>query len=111
MPTMSDEKLNSESPSSLVEEVAEAEEDRKVYDPETKLNGVVLKVKDAADSVLFLASQDAEVVTAPDLTWWGRQVSDQIVKSLIGVILHYPPKTNELDKLHHTWSHQCNDKK
>ncbi|GMI72190.1 short-chain dehydrogenase reductase 5 [Hibiscus trionum] len=45
----------------------EAEEARKVYDPETKLKGVVVKAKHVADAVLFLASQDSEAVTGHDM--------------------------------------------
>ncbi|KAK8557491.1 hypothetical protein V6N13_013762 [Hibiscus sabdariffa] len=45
----------------------EAEEARKVYDPKTKLNGEVVKAKHVADAVLFLASQDSEVITGHDM--------------------------------------------
>ncbi|KAK8499827.1 hypothetical protein V6N13_060890 [Hibiscus sabdariffa] len=38
-----------------------------VCNPETRLKGVVLNVKHVADAVLFLASQDSEVVTGHDL--------------------------------------------
>ncbi|KAL4284994.1 hypothetical protein GQ457_16G031290 [Hibiscus cannabinus] len=45
----------------------QAEEARKVYDPKTKLKGEVVKAKHVADAVLFLASQDSEVVTGHDM--------------------------------------------
>ncbi|KAK8499828.1 hypothetical protein V6N13_060891 [Hibiscus sabdariffa] len=45
----------------------EAEEAEKAFDMETRLKGVVLNVKHVADAVLFLASQDSEVVTGHDL--------------------------------------------
>ncbi|KAK8684478.1 hypothetical protein V6N13_040505 [Hibiscus sabdariffa] len=44
----------------------EAEETEKAFDMETRLKGVVLNVH-VADAVLFLASQDSEVVTGHDL--------------------------------------------
>ncbi|KAK8684480.1 hypothetical protein V6N13_040507 [Hibiscus sabdariffa] len=45
----------------------EAELPREVCNPDTRLKGVVLNAKHVADTVLFLASQDSEVVTGHDL--------------------------------------------
>ncbi|XVF54254.1 hypothetical protein PTKIN_Ptkin05aG0165600 [Pterospermum kingtungense] len=45
----------------------EAEETEKFYEPHTKLKGVVLKEKHIADAVLFLASQDSELVSGHDM--------------------------------------------
>ncbi|XVF11997.1 hypothetical protein REPUB_Repub08aG0076600 [Reevesia pubescens] len=45
----------------------EAGEVEKYYEPYTTLKGVVLKEKHVADAVLFLASQDSEVITGHDL--------------------------------------------
>ncbi|XVE54858.1 hypothetical protein DITRI_Ditri03aG0116500 [Diplodiscus trichospermus] len=45
----------------------EAEETEKFYEWHTKLKGVVLKEKHVADAVLFLASQDSEVVSGHDM--------------------------------------------
>ncbi|XVF50188.1 hypothetical protein PTKIN_Ptkin04bG0076000 [Pterospermum kingtungense] len=43
------------------------EETEKAFQVETKLKGVVLKVKHVADAVLFLASQDSELVSGHDM--------------------------------------------
>ncbi|XP_022775509.1 (-)-isopiperitenol/(-)-carveol dehydrogenase, mitochondrial-like [Durio zibethinus] len=45
----------------------EAEEAEKLYEPYTCLKGVVLKEKHVADAVLFLASQDSDLVTGHDM--------------------------------------------
>ena len=45
----------------------EAEETEKFYESHTKLKGVVLKEKHVADAVLFLASQDSELVSGHDM--------------------------------------------
>ncbi|KAL4295509.1 hypothetical protein GQ457_12G006040 [Hibiscus cannabinus] len=45
----------------------QAELPRVVCNPDTRLKGVVLNAKHVADAVLFLASQDSEVVTGHDL--------------------------------------------
>ncbi|XVF50187.1 hypothetical protein PTKIN_Ptkin04bG0075900 [Pterospermum kingtungense] len=43
------------------------EENEKAFEAETKLKGVVLKEKHVADAVLFLASQDSELVSGHDM--------------------------------------------
>ncbi|XVF50189.1 hypothetical protein PTKIN_Ptkin04bG0076100 [Pterospermum kingtungense] len=45
----------------------EVEEAEKFFEPQTNLKGVVLKAKNVADAVLFLASEDSELVTGHDL--------------------------------------------
>ncbi|XWS60613.1 hypothetical protein CRYUN_Cryun07bG0050500 [Craigia yunnanensis] len=45
----------------------EAHEAEKNFESETKLKGVVLKVKHVADAVLFLASHDSELVSGHDM--------------------------------------------
>ncbi|XVF50190.1 hypothetical protein PTKIN_Ptkin04bG0076300 [Pterospermum kingtungense] len=45
----------------------EPEEAEKLFEPNTVLKGAVLKVKHVADAVVFLASQDSELVTGHDL--------------------------------------------
>ncbi|XVE54855.1 hypothetical protein DITRI_Ditri03aG0116200 [Diplodiscus trichospermus] len=45
----------------------EAEESEKLFEAGTVLKGVVIKEKHIADAVLFLASQDSEVVSGHDL--------------------------------------------
>ncbi|TYG43664.1 hypothetical protein ES288_D11G035900v1 [Gossypium darwinii] len=45
----------------------EVEEVEQTYEPYTRLKGVVLKTKHVADAVLFLASQDSELITGHDL--------------------------------------------
>ncbi|XVF09150.1 hypothetical protein REPUB_Repub07fG0066700 [Reevesia pubescens] len=45
----------------------EAKDAEKYFEPLTSLKGVVLKEKHVADAVLFLASQDSELVTGHDM--------------------------------------------
>ncbi|MBA0685466.1 hypothetical protein Goari_013124 [Gossypium aridum] len=45
----------------------EVEEVEQTYEPYTRLKGAVLKTKHVADAVLFLASQDSELITGHDL--------------------------------------------